>query len=289
MSQKQSLESSKFSKVQVGVSSIRILPEELRMQRAELLLITPGVAGSMLEHNSCNRRIRNGMVDKLKRAIERGEWRCNGETIVVSDRGTIITGQHRLKAVVAAGIPIYSWVIRNVPQEYFTTADQGRAKTSGDILGIDGEVSAIVLASASKWAYVMEKDGGYISSSPTPMQIKDIIERHPSLRYWSVMLGKKKNAKKYFISPMIAPLALAEEKYGRDAVLAFFERVVDGLGLSARDPEYHLKTRLDAATKYSREAPVVRVVWTIKALHSAMTGKPMGVLRYRASEAWPSL
>lgn len=122
------------------------------MQTAELHTFTPDEAEYLLaNHNNKNRRLSNTRARSLADAMKKGQWKLNGETIVFGSSGNVMTGQHRLRACVIAGLPLTTWVVRNVPDEYFSTMDQGAKKTAGEILGIDGETNSNYLAAVARW------------------------------------------------------------------------------------------------------------------------------------------
>ena len=62
-------------------------------------------ASEMLVFNIKNRWVRKGAVDYLTEQIKRGEWReDHPQPIVFSNHGRLIDGQHRLLAIVKAGL-----------------------------------------------------------------------------------------------------------------------------------------------------------------------------------------
>lgn len=53
-------------------------------------------------HNTKNRPLTEGLVDRYAQDILNRRWRINGETIVIGDHGEVLSGQHRLWAVIRA-------------------------------------------------------------------------------------------------------------------------------------------------------------------------------------------
>ena len=66
----------------------------------EMITVTPEIAQEFLERNHNNRKIKPRKVDKFAYQLSQGQWITNGDTIRFDVKGTLIDGQHRLKAVV---------------------------------------------------------------------------------------------------------------------------------------------------------------------------------------------
>lgn len=99
-------------------------------------VITPELAQEILDKSkiifnskekgkSKQRRVRWKTVDLYVKAIQEGRWRLNGETIKLDKFGAVIDGQHRLWAVIKAGIPTSFLVVRDVDSEDVGTIDIG--------------------------------------------------------------------------------------------------------------------------------------------------------------------
>lgn len=74
--------------------------------RQDVRVITPEQAEKMLEKNEQNRKIIKNRAYTYARAMKAGEWRLTGEPIIISTKGMLIDGQHRLMAVTIANTPI---------------------------------------------------------------------------------------------------------------------------------------------------------------------------------------
>jgi hypothetical protein len=92
--------------------------------KMELKTITPEWAAKTLaEKNTRNRPISRPHVEALANEIRRGAWQVNGDTIKLSPDGQLIDGQHRLAAVVKAGVSIQSFVVEGISFDVFHTID----------------------------------------------------------------------------------------------------------------------------------------------------------------------
>lgn len=100
--------------------------------------MTPDLAQSILSGNIKNRPLNNRTVADYADQMRSGKWKLNGEPIIVGRSGTLLDGQHRLQAVVAAQTSVPMLVIYNIDDSSFTTINTGRIRTAGDIFAIDG-------------------------------------------------------------------------------------------------------------------------------------------------------
>lgn len=94
--------------------------------------ITPADAAALLDRNPGNRKIVAAHVRRYAADITAGKWQINGEAVKIDTEGNLIDGQHRLSAVVEAGVPIVTAVARGLPATVRLTMDQGKKRTMAD-------------------------------------------------------------------------------------------------------------------------------------------------------------
>jgi hypothetical protein len=104
--------------------------------RSEVMVITPEMARQWLSGQNKNRKLMASHVTYLANEIKSGRWRISGDTIKFGDNGKLLDGQHRLSAILKAGIAIKSLVVFDIPVEHFTIIDRGVVRNIGDITGI---------------------------------------------------------------------------------------------------------------------------------------------------------
>ncbi len=100
----------------------------------ETILVTPDMARAWLARNVVNRKLSQTYIDKVVWDIQRGRFDYNHESVGFNVRDELIDGQHRLTAVVKAGVPVRLRVSFNVPGGYHSTMNVGRARTAADVL-----------------------------------------------------------------------------------------------------------------------------------------------------------
>ena len=103
----------------------------------KMVLITPEIAKELLKLNVSNRPLNQVTVDWYARQMINGQWTISGQTISISDKNTLIDGQHRLAAVVKSGKEIMLNVAYNVPFESFVNYDSVRSRGLSDVFAIE--------------------------------------------------------------------------------------------------------------------------------------------------------
>ncbi|MFJ6315288.1 hypothetical protein ACIQJW_04345 [Streptomyces californicus] len=101
---------------------------------SQIIWVTPEIASSFLSRDSLNRRLNAERVAALADAIRRKEWRLTHQGIAFDETGSLLDGQHRLHAIVEAGIPVQMYVFHGLPREIFPVLDTGKPRSGADTL-----------------------------------------------------------------------------------------------------------------------------------------------------------
>lgn len=97
--------------------------------------ITPEIAADLLETNNANRKLSRGTVEAYMQDILAGNWdETVGVAISIDSNGVLRDGQHRLAAIVQAGVGIHTWVCRNVSSDGIY--DNNRKRSNADQISI---------------------------------------------------------------------------------------------------------------------------------------------------------
>lgn len=95
--------------------------------------ISPETAKLWLEMaNRTNRPMRTMHVSDLAQSIRKGQWRQTHQGVAFSADGELLDGQHRLAAIVEAGIPVAMWVWRGMHQSTMGVIDTGLKRSLSD-------------------------------------------------------------------------------------------------------------------------------------------------------------
>lgn len=105
-------------------------------QTFTLELITPARAEKMLKQNKVNRPISSGTVVAYANDIKAGRWDTDTTACIAFDKnGGMVDGQHRLKAIILANVPVLMWICRGVGDK--VVFDSGRTRTLSDYMKIN--------------------------------------------------------------------------------------------------------------------------------------------------------
>lgn len=97
--------------------------------------VTPAQAAEYLKNMRTNRHPSKHHVGMLAREIKAGRWRNSPQGIAFGKDGQLCDGQHRVMAVVQAGVSVWMMVHRGVGEEVFPVLDTGKTRTFSDVLG----------------------------------------------------------------------------------------------------------------------------------------------------------
>jgi hypothetical protein len=228
------------------------LDEEVKKAKngvtTQVVELTPALAGVLLARNDANRKISDYYVDAYARDIEHGAWRFNGEPVIVAKDGLLNDGQHRCAAVIAAKKAITVPLVIGVSRDTRTTLDQGRIRTAGDYLAMDGYVDPNVLAAAASYIWQWQTRGllsGGGKAKPTKSELLEVVRKYPDIAQ-SVSKVPRKGAPAVGGHSMLAFVhwVFSSGTTDKDAVDRFIVALTGGASLLSRDPILYGRNRL---------------------------------------------
>ena len=246
--------------------------------------ITPDIARMYLAKNTRNRPLNQRRLKTFTDAIKRGEWKLNGETIKMND-DVLIDGQTRLHAVIAAGIPIQTYVIKGLSSDVFDSIDIGGNRTSPDIFSLMGESYCAKMSSAL--IMVDKYLTGRVSASNnyTVQQMKKLLEDHPDIR---ISCKDVKDTKRIISPALLTACHYLFAKKDEELANSFIHKLITGAGLVEGDPIYVLRERLInnnlSKAKLKRDYLMAIV---IKSWNALRTNTELKTLRYMENESFP--
>lgn len=127
---------------------------------SQIETITPAIAQEWLDNKRKldNRPISQAVVNSYADTMKNGNWLVNGEAITFDEKGNLLNGHHRLKAVIASATAIESFVVRGVDHRVFTTFDCGRNRTFGQLVTMQGEKNGNNVAAIVRTYFVFAKE-----------------------------------------------------------------------------------------------------------------------------------
>lgn len=234
----------------------RYVIDDAKSPRCGFYEITPAFAALILkDRNSSNRTMSLTKVAQICDDITAGRFVINGESIIFSDQGQLLDGQHRLQGCIETDTPIIALCALGISPDTKGTVDIGRARTPGDILQIDGVGNGTKVAAAARTLLAYHRNGGQTLGRPsaisTPM-ITDEVAKNPAIIEAVRWAGLHKQSLKGICSEsdIAAARLILEPVYGDEAVY-YLERVAIGDDIKQHDPAYAVRQRL-ANVRYSK-------------------------------------
>jgi len=149
--------------------------------RMQLESVTPETARRWLAVNQSNRPVSEEQVKRYAADMQSGNWKTTHQGIAFDRSGMLLDGQHRLRAIVRAGVTLRLAVFRDCDRESFDRLDTGKKRTAADALAIDGMDSARTVAAIARSLIIF----GFKESSVTDSFVVEFARerREELLRY----------------------------------------------------------------------------------------------------------
>jgi hypothetical protein len=112
-----------------------------------VVTITPEIAAKWLERNhKDNRPLNWRRIEAMANDMRSGNWKLTHQAIAFDGEGTLLDGQHRLNAVVQAGVPVKMLIVRNDAGEFHDPIDRGASRSIALLIGKNARtVGALVV------------------------------------------------------------------------------------------------------------------------------------------------
>ena len=139
------------------------------------MLMTPEQAQQIIEKNTHNRKVRKSRVAKYALAMRHGGWKLSHECVAISPDNTIVDGQHRLLAVIEAGVPVWMTVAFDVPMDVQEVIDDGAPRSMADALTLGTSIDGVVDSNTAAIARVVLQFN-FRSKAPSRLETIDIMK-----------------------------------------------------------------------------------------------------------------
>lgn len=254
------------------------------------VMISPEVARQMLGYNTHNRNEKPVFQTRYAADMVAGNWTWTGEPIRFAADGTLIDGQNRLLALVAAEVTLPFLVIHGLPMEAQEDIDTGAARKFQDVLALRGEPNATHLAALVRRVAAWEKGRrSSLNSVVTSYHaLSHTLERHPELR--DIVNPSRKVADGCGLTGAATGLCMwVFQQIDQEDSDFFFARLGDGQGLVKGDPIFELRRTLHESNdkrKGARNETYLLAI-TVKAWNAYRNGETVGLYRWRPGGAKP--
>lgn len=263
-----------------------------------LMLVTPEWAVEMLQNVpvSGNRSMTEYNLHRISRAIADGRWMVTGEPIIIGADGTLLDGQHRLAAVAATGIPIWTFVTFNITPEAWQAMNSGKSRSTSDRLSAQKHKNSRDMAALLKWVYrysTVPETGKLMTYGEAAecyfMELHDLLNNNPELVDSLGFVGWDKDSGVFLNRPIMAFVHFMGAKTSREKADEFVTRVKDGANLRDSDPAYVLRRVLisNASHRLKKLDRDYLAAITTKAWIAYEEGRSCKQLKWLSGESFP--
>lgn len=166
----------------------RFAPKKVKSLQVDIVNIGPEQARHILRYyNNRNRRPSKVVVSKYSTDMLNGSWKRSGQTISFDCTGGLLDGQHRLLAVANTGIPQEFVAIYGLAPDAIEVIDNGKIRTTGDTLDMNGYNDSNVLASLSRAIIAYQTNGALNQqgfrqiNQITKSQVVDFLDKNKNV------------------------------------------------------------------------------------------------------------
>lgn len=218
------------------------------------IIMTPEIARDLLTKNNNNRKIRRGLVVKLCQDIKDGQWHLTHQPVAIDSNGTVLDGQHRLTAIVEAGIAVPLMLATGCQPETMIAVDTGNTRTIGDVMTIKGTKNATAKAAIMRLYKSYFDQPEYMWSGRNVYSVQTIEDAVQKIDNFDDVLNIAKKATREFklltTSAVGAFMLLGMEAgYSLDSIEAFLYKLSTGDQVALTDPIYAYRQYLINSTK----------------------------------------
>lgn len=251
-------------------------------------MIDPERAQWYLACNTMNRPMSPNTVQKYAEQMLAGKWMTNGDTITFAG-DVLIDGQHRLAAIVKAGVTLEMIVVRNVCVDAFATKDNGKKRAGSDVLAVLGQQNTNVMSAVlTRLAHYYL--GRNVISSWKPFDVRETLMAYPEV---GEVCANYKMYRAFRHGASVLAAYIICSRINKEQADEFFARLVDGIGLSVDSQERVLREQLlRLSTSQGNVAQGWTVLaWIIKAWNAKRQGRKITLLVWKRGkeqqEAFP--
>lgn len=270
--------------------------------------VSPELAGLILTLNTNNRILTKLDVKAYAAYMKDDQWMRAGQTLVISDKGVVLDGQHRLEAVILSGVTVEMIIVTGVEYEAFKVIDAGRKRSVTDLISVmePGLGKPELRITYRICRYIMHFGqnnlgfGGSIKKSANlelgnfyqSMNTKEKMYLDSCIEQGRKFYDKSKHVDILDISAY-SFLYYALSKLNKEKADTFFEGLSSGEHIS-KDGEtvaiYLLRDKLlEIATKKIKlpHTATWRIAYTFKAWNNYLSGTKIQRLLFRIGEDFP--
>lgn len=259
--------------------------------KTELIKITPKLAAEWLSKTpEFQRKVRSETVDSYARDMLYGRWAVTHQAIAFDVSGRLIDGQHRLHAIVKAGVSITMLVTTGAPSDSYGHVDLGLKRSVIDALRSQGDPvikeEYIAVARLIEFA----DDGKEAVKPRSPFELQALVAKHERAIDF-VFQNLERRVRGVTIAPVLAAVGRAFYCERDGVTLSAFLRLLvsgvaqdqkrDGSVIRLRD---WLKDNVGAGSYAARKEAFLKTQRVIKAY---VSGESLSKLYVPTESVYP--
>lgn len=211
----------------------------------ERRLVYKEFALAAIARNTHNRSQNHRLIERLTLTIQRDEYIFNGQPIVFAKDGTLLDGQHRLMAVIAADKPIDTLIVWNAEPASQETMDMGKSRSVADILRLRGFPNQHTVAAVGKRVALgtlhgFQAGAANLQNQVSAGKIVSVVEALSELDRYTVYARSVAKACN-LIGSQVGFLMWWFDGIDRNDSDYFWEKLRNGQNLDEGDPIYALR------------------------------------------------
>jgi hypothetical protein len=228
------------------------------------VLVAPDVAREWLAKNIVNRPLLTRNIEALAFDMRSGRWEMTHQGIAFNRDGLLVDGQHRLHAVIAAGIAVPMRVTYNIDCDFSAPIDTGCMRRAHHVLGIPSRVVAVCNA------LVLLETGAVARS--TAGRISEVHARHARGIDWAVQAFPQQRR---LTANVLAAHAFAYPT-SADLVDDFARKLVTGANIEPESPVLVLRRHLERIDAFTNKVRSELGLAALRCLQAHCEGEPIG-------------
>jgi len=239
-----------------------------------------------------NRPVNPHRVQRYSEMMRDGQWKMTGEPIQIHSDGYLLNGQHRLRAVVDAGVELDVVVVENVDDDSFRVMDTGMARRPSDaIIDLDVQSKTTVMA-AAKILVAIEagltvtttRDLGLVTRQDQADFVAQNLEWFQNNIALAVKVGRGIGT----TTAWAAFLKLTDSAGAADKGIEFLDGVASGVNLGEGDPRLALRSWL---LSQSGTHSTILLATMIRSFNDWVAGRTRKMVRpfNPATQEWPTV
>lgn len=247
--------------------------------------LTPELASYLLTLNTRNRLLRTVISHNYETDMKNDKWEYAADPVRVSNTGVLLDGQHRLVATSQqpSGWSTPCLIITGLPDRVQKVIDQGRRRSTGQQLSLDGFKNSAALASAIRTYLLWQKGLLFVDnhrrSEITTATVTEFANNNSDAEEIVSKYGGLNRSALMAPSPVLA-FAIAAEGIDPELTASVLEPLADGKNLSEGSPVLALRNRNIANKMHNRkDTNTMQLAFLIRTWNYVLEGRSLAKMQ----------